>query len=104
MALDTQTGSARKAPAHRALGPRIYPSLVPPVKINECSVFTLVFPKDYPYENHTPAFVDAETKFVLTLGDLRKKCLELAWGVRSVLHSEYGGPQLKRGDTVLFFR
>ena len=86
------------------MAPRIYPSPLPPTEIPERSIFTQVFSKSDRIASDFPAFIDASTGTVLTRGTLYTKSLELGFGFRNVLSATYGGPKLKRGDTVLVFR
>lgn len=86
--------------------PKIYRSTFLATDIPECNVYEHVLPqadKDAHPED-APLFVDAETGLTLNRGELRLKTLELAHGLKEILHEQYGGPKLQRGDTVLVFR
>nr|AIZ77406.1 4-coumarate:CoA ligase [Inonotus obliquus] len=82
---------------------RIYKSVHPKIDIPDCSVFSHLFPKVDKFPESTAAFIDSDTGLVLTRGDLRTKSLELAHGLRFTLNTNFGGPKLVRGDTVLVF-
>ncbi|THH08646.1 hypothetical protein EW145_g2565 [Phellinidium pouzarii] len=85
------------------MAPKIYTSSIPPFEVAEHSIYSHIFPKNDPFPGDTAAFIDADTGNTLTRAVLRRTTFELAWGLRHVLHANYGGPALARDDTVLVF-
>ncbi|THH08651.1 hypothetical protein EW145_g2566 [Phellinidium pouzarii] len=85
------------------MAPKIYTSSIPPFEVAEHSIYSHIFPKNDPFPGDTAAFIDADTGNTLTRAVLRRITLELAWGLKHVLHANFRGPALARGDTVLVF-
>ncbi|RXW21478.1 hypothetical protein EST38_g4374 [Candolleomyces aberdarensis] len=96
--------------------PRIYGSTIPPIPVNDGSVYTLLFQTNspektesfYTYPTDRPAFIDAATGDSLSRGELKELTLKLGYGLRNhvVLPSLPGGTNhrvLSRGDVVMIF-
>lgn len=82
---------------------KIYTSHVPPVHIPDESIFTHLFGTRFnEAQASRPAFIDAETGFAVTRGELKELALSCAWGLREEF-AKLGGVQLSRGDTLMIF-
>ncbi|CAE6350170.1 unnamed protein product [Rhizoctonia solani] len=75
---------------------RIYKSQYPDYVIPRQSIVSKLFPKESPYSDSFPAFIEAATGLTLSRGDIKDLTFRIASGVRNVLGT-------KRGDTVMVF-
>ncbi|KAF8507891.1 AMP binding protein [Hysterangium stoloniferum] len=73
---------------------RIYRSSDPKIAIPERSIFAHVFSKSL--DLTLPAYIDAPTGFTFSIGDVRSRSLQLAWGLRNILGQ-------KKGSTIALF-
>lgn len=82
---------------------KIYKSQLPACPLVDASIWSLLFANDsFPSATNEPAFVDSETGYTVTRGQLRSLTLSLAWGLRTHL-LKLGGPRLTRGSTIMIF-
>jgi len=63
--------------------PRIYRSPDPEVTIPQCSLFSLVFGRDFDPES--PALIDAPTGYTLSRKELQSYALQFAWSLQNTL-------------------